>query len=187
MKLTIALILLLSSKVSFSQIYKLNTTKSKTTWHLFVADDEHVYGEIAITSGSLSLGKQTSGSIEFGLSGTKSYELEDGEKESNEMRDKRIRAITGAKKADPIFKLESVEKKADGMASIKGKLTLNEVTKDIEIKGRLKNDLQSMSFEGEYKLMWGDFEVTNPVMWFMQLTNKADPFITLKFKLEGSV
>lgn len=184
MQYLFSLIFIFFSLTSFASQYKVGEA-SKTKWHLHIESDTDVYGEIPVR-GSLKEEKNTySGELIFELSKTESYELEkDGEKATSKSRDSRIYSITKAKKHLPKFVVKSVEAQKGKEVKVLGTLSLAGVDKEIEVKGSLSKEKDSLHFLGVYDLEWAAFKIADPVVWFMKMAKTADPIIHLKFDIQ---
>ncbi len=190
MKLLI--ILSLFSFSVFSKDYVVDKNASKVYWHLYIAKDTDVYGYIPISDGSFSLDTdKKTGTLQFSLSETKSYEEEDGKKEWSSSRDNRIYSITSAKEKIPQFNMTnifgmSLTQDVTSEVEIEGSLTLNGVSKKIKLTGKIKFIKNKFIFDGTYKLSWEEFDIGNPVMWIMRAAKTADSHINLKFNIEAN-
>ena len=175
-KLLLSLLVLLLSHTVFSANYIIDTEVSKLKWHLFVSSSTDVYGEIPV-SGNLNT-ESGDGKLIFSLNETKSYEMNQHQKDYNTTRDSRIYDITGATKNAPIFKIIKINGN-----KIVGNLNLNGQTKKVEIDAKLVKDGRFLKLKAKYKLDWADYGIGNPVVWIMRVAKTADQFVNLDFDL----
>lgn len=183
MKILLTAFILFFNVHTFAQNLTVIPKSSKVDWHIHIKSNTDVYGSVPVKSGNISLDAKN-GKIIFDLAATKSFELDDGEKELSEARDERIQSITGSKKKSPIFEILDIETKDENYLVI-GKLTLNGVTKKIQVPSNIKQiDGNIYKLQTNYKLMYKNFDVSNPVIWILRATSTPEDFISLKFDID---
>lgn len=167
----------------FAKVAKVQKKTSFVKWHLRIESNTDVYGEIGLDDSFVDFEKK-SGELKFNLAKTKSWEVDDGEKEYSEARDERIVKITQADEYLPHFKISNIEKLKDDIYKFSGTLELNGVKKDIQLQAKKKTQASgSISLQAEYKLQWRDFKITNPVIWILRATKTPKDYISLDFEL----
>ena len=186
MKLYLLLLCSIFSLNALSLEYKIDPGSSDVKWHLFISSSTDVYGAIPIDQGSLNLEKGT-GVIMFKLEETKSFELENKEKEYNSTRDARIYDITNAKDNPAFFSISQLVKSSENNYEIHGQLTLNKTTNKVKFPAVITQlDNKKINLKASYKLDWQEFKISNPVVWITRIGKKADRYINLDFDINAS-
>lgn len=183
MKNLLIIIATLFSFTTQAEILKVMPESSSLNWHIHIKSNTDVYGDIKNISGEISLKNQT-GKLIFDLASTKSFEMDDKEKEFSEARDERIQSITSSKINVPVFSIIKIIKK-DNLYQITGELSLNGVKKVITIKTEITQSSENnFLLKAKHNLNYKDFDISNPVIWILRATSTPEDFIRLNFNIK---